>query len=354
MTGLRTSRRLVLAATVIGATVLPGCSIATKQARAAAVIHAADQALGQPAVSGTLSVDVVPIPPRRPLPPGPGLIQPTGVRSLPFVVEPHEEQAAVLGSNGQPLMLFTSKVLYQRRGDPSVVSNLSGLSGSLDNPTNIVALDANSSSPQKAGQGLQYGGLSASAQAAMAVQARSSQSAGIGDRPWLKLDYSAIPLNQRGGQVAGSYALSPWLVLELARGVLTGSVEPVSTDTSRIPLPPIGPQATLYKVNFGLDKATKHLSSSEQQVVARVMAANAIGGSVFPGYVWLTPDHRLGGLVVELKQSLSSDEQAVLGITVAMSGPAATGAAPFPAPPDPAQVVTVASLGSLVHAVAGR
>jgi hypothetical protein len=351
MTGLRTSRRLVLAATVIGSIVLPGCSIATKQARAAAIIHAADQTLGQPGVTGTVSVDVVPIPPRRPLPPGPGLIQPIGAQSLPFVVDPGTEQAAVLGSNGQPLMLFTSKVLYQRRGDPSAVSNLSGLSGSLDNPTNIVALDANSSSPQKAGQGLQFGGLSASAQAAMAVQSRSSQSSGIGDRPWLKFDYSSISLNQRGGQVAGSYALSPWLVLELARGVLTGSVEPVSTGTGRIPLPAIGPQATLYKVNFGLGKATKHLSSSEQQVVARVMAANAIGGTVFPGYVWLTPDHRLGGLVVEFKQSLSSDEQAVLGITVAMSGPAATS---FPARPDPAQVVTVASLGSLVHAVAGR
>lgn len=354
MTARRVSRRLAAGA-VIGCVALSGCSIATKQARTAAIINAADQALGQHLVDGTLSVDVVPIPPRRPMPSGSGLIQPASVKSLPFVVEPSSQRAAVLGAGGQPLMLFTGKLLYENRGDPSAVSNLSGFGGSLDNPTNVVALTVGSPAAPKTAPGLQMGSLSASAQAAMAVQARSSQSAGFGNRPWLELDYSTIARNQGGGRVAGSYAVSPWLMLELARGVLTGSVEPVSPTAGRNPAAaPTSQATTVYKVNFGLDKATKHLSSSEQQVVARIMAANAIRGSVFPGYVWLTPEHHLGGLVIEFRQALSSEQQAVLAVTAVLSGQPAAAPTPLPALPAQDQVVTVSSLGSLVHAVAGR
>ena len=356
MTNLRVPRWLV-AATLIGCVTMSGCSIATKEARAAAIIDAADQALAQPSVDGTLSVDVVPIPPRRPVPSGSGLIQPASAKGLPFVVEPRSGRAAVLGSGGQPLMLFTAKLLYEGRGNPNAVSQLSGFGGSLDNPTNVVALTVGGPATQKTTPGLQLGSLSASAQAAMAVQARTSQSAGLGDRPWVELDYSSIRRNQ-GGRVAGSYAVSPWLVLELARGVLSGSVEPASSGAGRgRPSPAAAPGSqpmTVYKVNFGLDKAFKHLSSSEQQVAARIMAANAISGSVFPGYVWLTPGHRLGGLVIEFRQSLNSDSQAVLAITAVLSGQPAGRPAPLPALPNQDQVVTVASLGSLVHAVAGR
>lgn len=353
---LRT-RPAALAGAGLLALVSTSCSIQTKQAETSAIIGAVDRALAGPALDATLSVAITPKASRRPLPPGPGLLQAATADKLGLEVDPRSQRAAVLGADGQPVMYFSGGTFFERRA----TSGASAAFGSLGAPTNITTLSLSVptlSKPSTASSALQQ--LSASAQAAMAVQARVDQTAGIGTRPWLELDYSSIPLDERGRELAGSYAISPWLVIDLGKGVLTGSVRRVPADGTGVPagLPAlVGPGSTLYRVNFGLQKATKQLPSAQQQTVARVMAANAVDGSVFSGYVWLTAGHQLGGLVVDFGQHLDSQQGAVLSVTVAIGSGSAGGSGPpsgFPSAPGSSQVVQVDSLGSLVNSVAAQ
>lgn len=344
--------RLVKALAVAGAAgvAMSGCGLAARQARADVISAALARttAIGQ--VSGVLYTAVVPLPPRRPAPPGPGRIAAAQAGPLPFTIDLSSGRSAVSGTPGGPAQLiFSGNWMYERRPANPSAGAAALLASTGAAPSNIPLLKA---AAVPAGPGAGAGGAGSAPTAPTGYQAVSVQS-----RPWLALDYGALSSRNRTGE-AGSLAISPTLVLRLASGVLTGSVEPISSDRSagasdRALRALVPPGTTAYRANFGLDKAEKGLTDAQKQAVAKIMTANAVPGStpVFPGAVWLGPGGTLGGLSVVMTQRLDPDTQALLIVSLVI-GSSAGAASVSPPAPGPQQVVTVSSLGDLIHEVA--
>ena len=341
--------RSLLAAALCGSVVLSGCGVAAKQADEKRIVAAADRTFASHQVVGTLYVTSLPIKPHRPVPPGPGRIAYIATGALPVVIDPARQTAAVEdgGTSPRTQIVFTPHWMYERRPANPSASASALLASSGAAVTNLALLKAApvalpTSTPAA-------GGSAAAGSAPTGYQAVSTQS-----RPWVALDYSGISSRDRT-KTPGSLAINPALLLRLADGVLTGSVLPLAQDHSNKPADQglrqlLKLSRSSYKVNFSLDKAEKGLADKDKQVIARVLTANAVFGSVFPGAVWLKPDGTIGGLLIALPQLIDSDNQAVLFIALIL-GSSPSVSSPIPVPRS-SQTVTVANLGDLVHQVA--
>lgn len=334
--------------------VMSGCGLAAKQADEKRIVAAGQRALASSRVSGTLYVTSLPIKPHRPVPPGPGRIAYMATGALPVVIDPASGTAVVedAGTSPQTQIVFTPHWMYERRpANPSAsASALLAASGAA--VSNLALLKAAPSALPRSlsgGRGGTTGAGAGQGPAPSGYQAVSTQS-----RPWLALDYSALSSRDRT-KTPGSLAINPALLLRLATGVLTGSVLPLDQDHSDKPadqglrqLLRVNRQS--YKVNFDLDKAEKGLADKDKQLIAKVLRANAVLGSVFPGAVWLQPNGDLGGLLLALPQVIDADNQAVLFVALTL-GPSPAASLPISAPAAQ-QTVTVGNLGDLVHQVA--
>ena len=353
MTGSR--RALAFLAAATGTAVLAsGCGLAAKQAGEKDIAAAAHRTLASARVSGTLFVTSYPIKPHRPVPPGPGRVAYIATGPLPVVIDPARDTAAVedAGPAPRPQIVFTPHWMYERRPANPSASAAALLASSGAAVSNLALLKAPPVAlpvATPAAGGTATGGGASTGTATAGYQAVSTQS-----RPWLALDYSAISSRDRT-KTPGSLALNPALMLRLPTGVLTGSVEALAQDHSSKPadrglreLLKVSRQA--YKVNFDLDKAEKGLSDKDEQLIAKVMTANAVVGTVFPGAVWLNSDGTLGGLLVAFPQIIDSDNEAILFVGLFL-GPSKAASLPIAAPGSQ-QTVTVANLGDLIHQVA--
>ena len=340
MTVVARRSRVIVASGLAAAMVLSGCGLASKQADEKRIVAAAQRSMAAGRVSGSLYVTSYPIKPHRPAPPGPGRIAYITTGLLPVAIDSTTESAVVEDGGGAPQsqIVFTSRWMYERRPANPSASASALLASSGAAVSNLALLKAPLTTlPTRV-----------SSSATTGYQAVSSAS-----RPWLALDFSAISSRDRT-KTAGSLGINPALLLRLATGVLTGSVQPLAEDHSNNPadqglrdLLRISEQS--YKVNFDLDKAERGLSDKDKQVVAKVMTANAVFGSVFPGAVWLKPDGTLGGLLVAFPQLIDSDNQAVLFFGLFLGASKAQSVAI--SAPGSQQTVTVANLGDLVHQV---
>jgi hypothetical protein len=384
------SRRLLLGALVVGL-LASGCGLATKQADQKKIASATVRTLGSGLVVGQISAVSYPVPPHRPVPPGNNRVGYFATGLVPVAIDPGDGRAAVAsgGGGGTPQIIFTPGWMYQRRPANPSAGAAALLASSGTAPSNLATLKAPPAAI--ASPGAKSAAASGSAPAANSSLSESSggastspyQAVSTQARPWLALDYSALSSRDRT-KTAGSLGISPALVLRLGEGALTGSVEKLSDDHSNTPSdrglrPLLGLGYVVYKANFSLDKAEKGLSDTDKQVIGKVMRANAVATSVFPGAVWLSPDGSLAGLSIVFPQVIDSDNQSLLFVTIvlgghggtststlpastgpASTGPASTGpASTGPAstgpistrPPRSDQTVTVANLGDLVHQV---
>ncbi|HUZ43231.1 MAG TPA: hypothetical protein VMU63_02420 [Acidimicrobiales bacterium] len=351
--------RVVKTLAVAGAAgmAMSGCGLAARQARADVISSALSRTLQNGEVTGMLYTAVVPLPPRRPAPPGPGRIAAAGAGPLPFVIDMSSGRSAVSApAGGPPQLIFTSNWMYERRPANPSAAAAALLASTGAAPSNVPLLKEVSVTPVGSssipGRGSTAGGGAATPPASAVPT--GYQAVSVQSRPWLALDYGALSSRSRTGE-AGSLAISPALLLRLAGGLLTGSVEPLSSDRSadasdRSLRALVPPGTTAYRANFGLDKADKGLTDAQKQVVAKIMTANAVPGStpVFPGAVWLGPDGTLGGLSVVITQRLDPDTQALLIVSLVIGSSAGSA----PAAPGAQQVVSVSSLGDLIHEVA--
>jgi len=329
---------LALAATTLGAS---ACGVAAKQATADRIIGAAQSALSAGGVAGTLSVQVVPLPGPRPTAPGPQRIRAAKAGPLAMVVYPGRGEAQVSTAAGQPpALIFTPNRMYERRPGPGSSDVQSLLNAAGGGVSNLMVLSA----PASASLGALAGGISGLG--GSGAQAGGAASGGLGtSRPWVSLDFASLP-RQAQDQAAGSFAFNPALLLRLVAGTLTGSVKPTSesrTTTAE------SAGYRFYRVNFDLDKAEKGMADTSKQVVARVLQANAVTATVFPGEVWLDPHGHLGGFAVSFIQRLDQDTRALQIVIVDLTGTVPSRSV---AAPGPDQVISVSSLGALVHGVA--
>ncbi|MHB1447170.1 MAG: hypothetical protein ACYCZV_16165, partial [Acidimicrobiales bacterium] len=255
---IRTRVVKTLAVAGTAAVAMSGCGLAARQARADVISTALARTTQAGQVSGTLYTAVVPLPPRRPAPPGPGRIAAAQAGPLPFIIDLRNGRSAVSApAGGSAQLIFTVNRMYERRPANASAGAAALLASTGAAPSNIPLLKA--AAPA---------GVAASP--ATSAVATGYQAVSVQSRPWLALDYGALSASNRTGQ-AGSLAISPALIFRLASGVLTGSVEPLGSDRStsasdRALRALVPPGSTAYRTNFGLDKAETGMTDAQKHV----------------------------------------------------------------------------------------
>ena len=123
-------------------------------------------------------------------------------------------------------------------------------------------------------------------------------------RPWVLVDLRDIddeesPVDpQREGPVAGIEAVNPAVLLDLAAGPLTGSIERIGREDG----------LTGYRANFDLDKALTDVGRrryDDEHLEPTQLVLDLLGtaGTMHPGEVWLDDEGRARRFRIEIKRA---------------------------------------------------
>lgn len=307
---------------------MSACGIGNKQSLADRVVRAAERLEEAGTASGTIDASVALVKSAKPLVPGPPKILPGRITDVPIVVDLEEGSAAVGVKGGDPrtaVIVFRGTRMYQRIAPKttsiaaavlsSAASNLQPL---IDAYHGITLVSPTETGPTTTSTTVKHA----------ALQRRSRI-----PREWIAFDFGAIDKRDKTKR-AGSLAINPTVILRLAKGVLTGSIER---------------HGDHYEANVNRDKAERRLSEDERKELNKVFNANAIGGQTFKARIWLDGRGALRRFEVRLRQRLTSVDRADLTVTIDVD---ALGLPLHIAAPARAGTATVSSLGQLVTAVA--
>jgi hypothetical protein len=167
---------------------------------------------------------------------------------------------------------------------------------------------------------------------------------GSSQRQWLRLDLAGLyPDRKRlSTSTVGGNLVGPATVVDIVRGVLTGSVKADGQETIA------GAPTTRYKVNVDLDKAFKHAPTSQREAFEAVRVLGGMTGVVHPGRVWLDPSGQLRRVELRLRQHFARN--VTLELTVDMQLSALGGPVAIALPPKQ-EVADVGDVSALAAAM---
>lgn len=174
-------------------------------------------------------------------------------------------------------------------------------------------------------------------------------------RPWVRLDLEQM--REDSGEISpfeGNaelilVALHPVLLVDLAAGTLTGSIETIGTESSG------GEQLTGYEVNVALSKAIGDTRRSRypedrREAIEQLIELLGVDGDVHPGEVWLDDRGDLRRFELRLRQRPLRGALFEAVATLDLDAPGSAGAAfDFPTPQE---VLTVDSVLRFARTVA--
>ena len=157
-----------------------------------------------------------------------------------------------------------------------------------------------------------------------AAKDQSANQAGGGDegddaefvRSWVVLDWAAIDAKTHGRLRSPSsmMALSPWLMVQMLRGTLTGSVRNLGTETVA------GVPTTHYTFNVDREKATQGMPDKERQIVQRIFERDDLRGTVFKhAEVWLDAKGLPRQILLRFTQKVDLDNEIKLGFRLRLT-----------------------------------
>jgi hypothetical protein len=328
----------LLLALAVGAT---GCGLGDKEALADRIAVGLARLDDGGLVDATVAASITVVPSDQPAVPGPPRIIPARLDPVPSVLDLRRDQAAVGLTSPDPssaAVVFLGGDLYQRI-PPKTVTQTGDVPSSA--ATNLAAIVANFSAQAVAAQAEQAApgtDVTAPPEPTTTTAPSALRRTPRIPRQWIAFDYDALD-DKDTTKRAGSLAINPVLLLELTRGVLTGSLERVATDE---------PGLTLYEANVNRDKAERRLSEERRKLIDKIYVANAVSKRTFPARIWLDDDGNLRRFEVTLRQALNNIDRADLLVTIDVSGVRDGG--PIPKP-DSKATASVGSLGQLVTAV---
>jgi hypothetical protein len=330
----------VLAAVAVCASVLAAaCGLGVRNAYAQQISAAAAALENAPTIHASLALTLAVVPSAKAQAPGAPRILPARASSLALLLDPRNARAAV-GVTGDDAstasMLFLGTDVYQRILARRVTAAGGGGGGGAAALSNISAM-ANGSRAT--------GALTVAPTTEPQPSANTTSTTSAlrrmrrVPREWVAFSYAGIDLKDNT-KLAGSFAISPLVVLGLVDGALTGSIE-LSRDAGT-------PGVTRYAVNVSREKAARRLPEDRRMRVNKMFTANAIGGDVFPAQVWIDATGRLQRFEVRLRQTLSNVDRADLTVTIEIAG---TGGRIDIPRPDATATAFVDSLSQLISSV---
>ena len=332
-------RPLAAAALLLALTVgAAGCGLGDKEALADRIAVALARLDDGGVVDATVAASITVVPSDQPAVPGPPRIIPARLDPVPSVLDLRRDQAAVGLTSPDPssaAVVFLGGDLYQRI-PPKTVTQTGDVPSSA--ATNLAAIVANFSAQAVAAQATPGPDVTAPPESTTTTAQSALRRTPRIPRQWIAFDYGGLD-DKDTTKRAGSLAINPVLLLELTRGVLTGSLEQVATEE---------PGLTLYEANVNRDKAERRLSEERRKLIDKIYVANAVSKRTFPARIWLDDDGNLRRFEVTLRQALNNIDRADLLVTIDVSG--VRDGAPIPKP-DSKATASVGSLGQLVTAV---
>ena len=339
---MRITTAILAAVVVIGVT---GCSLGDKQAKADRVIAAVHRTEASGVARADLTVSAAVLPTKKALAPGPPRIASGAAANVATVIEFKSSRAAV-GIAGDDVahaaVVFDGTRMFQRTDLKPLPTATAGVAiGIGGGPASNLGLLSAVIGPATPPPAQPAAGTNASA--TPTGEPRLHRSAKI-QRHWTGFDFASLPRNDET-RTAGSYAISPAVLVHLASGTLTGSIRVLGPEAVS------GVDTTHYRMNVSRDKAFRLLPETARKDLGKIFRANAIGGDVFPAEAWIGADGLLRRFSVRLRQSLSSNDKADLFVFVNLHDFGAAVTIPLP---DPKETATVLNLGQLVHSGAGQ
>lgn len=174
-------------------------------------------------------------------------------------------------------------------------------------------------------------------------------------RPWVRLDLDDV--GEGAGEVAvltgeAAYsvvAIPPSLIVDLAAGALTGSIETVGTEDLD------GVETTHYEVNVSIEKALEDVRRSRypedrRELIERFIELLGVDGDVHAAHVWLDADGGLRRFSVALTQRPVIKVEFALLVTVDITE---VGGTYDVTEPTPEQVLSVDSVVRFITTVTG-
>lgn len=174
-------------------------------------------------------------------------------------------------------------------------------------------------------------------------------------RPWVRLDLADVgdgsgEVAVLTGEAASSVvAIPPSLIVDLAAGALTGSIETVGTEDLD------GVETTHYRVNVSIEKALEDVRRSRypedrRELIERFIELLGVDGDVHAAEVWLDTDGGLRRFSVALTQRPVIKVEFALVVTVDITE---IGGTYDVAEPTPEQVLSVDSVVRFITTVTG-
>jgi hypothetical protein len=312
---------------VAAALVASSCSLGAKQTLADRVIRAADRLHAQGSATGTIDASVALVKSDKPLVPGPPKILPAKISDVPAVFDLARGDAAVGVKDGDPktaVVVFRGTHMYQRIAPKTASVADAVLSSAASNLQPLVAAYH--------GITLENPKADAAATTTTTVKHAALRRVSRIPREWIAFDFSEIDKDDTTKR-AGSFAINPTVLLRLAKGVLTGSIER---------------HGDRYDANVNRDKAERRLDEDERKELDKMFKANAVSGRTFKARIWLDRAGALRRFEVRLRQRLTSIDRADLTVTMDIDE---AGSPVRIAAPSRAATATVSTLGQLVTAV---
>jgi hypothetical protein len=351
---IRHRRRAFAAVAVVALTMAGACSLGNKQAMADKIIAAAARSEADGAAMATVSVRAQVIKSKLPVAPGPPKIVGGVAPDLKAAIDFKAGKAAVAFAGDDPTsaaMVFIGSQVFQRTDLKSAEAPPAAGLALQANQASGLNLPAGSGSVTSVGIDSNLSPLAAAAKATSAAPATTTTTAPPSastsklrrpitiQRKWIGFDYGSLPKHDKT-KSAGSYAISPIAIEQLAKGALTGSLHLLGSETID------GQPMTHYKMNVSRDKAERHLPNNVRKDLDKTFRANAIGGRVFAAEAWVDANGRLRRFTVRMRQTLSRIDRADLTVTLDLAPAATPVVLPVPNPQETAEVKT---LGALIH-----
>jgi hypothetical protein len=318
------------------------------------VIAAAARSEADGTAMATVSVRAQVIKSKLPVAPGPPKIVSGAAPDLKAAIDFKAGKAAVAYTGDDPnsaAMVFIGSQVFQRTDLKSAsVGPAAGVQLQA-NQASGLNLPAGASSGAPVGIDSNLSPLAAAAKATAASSVTTTTTAPPApstsklrrpitiQRKWIGFDYAQLPKHDKT-KSAGSYAISPIAIQELAKGALTGSLHLLGPETID------GQAMTHYKMNVSRDKAERHLADTVRKDLDKTFRANAIGGRVFAAEAWIDANGRLRRFTVRMRQTLSRIDRADLTVTLELTPAPAPVALPVP---NPQETAVVKTLGALIH-----
>ena len=330
--------RLTVAAVL--AILAGACGLGDKEAHADRITDALQRLERGGVVDATVAAAVRLVPSEQPAVPGPPRIVPASIDPVPSVLDLRRDQAAIGLTSAEATsaaLVFLGSDLYQRI-PPKTVKQTGDVPSSA--ASNLAAIVANFSAQAVTAQAAPETQTTAPPEPTTTTAPSALRRTARIPRQWIAFDYGSLDEKDTTKR-AGSLAISPVALLELAKGVLTGSVERGAADDAGV---------TVYEANVNRDKAERRLSEERRELLDKVYVANAISKRTFPARMWIDGDGNLRRFEVTLRQALNNIDRADLVVTIEIRG---TRDAPAIPRPDSKATASVATLGQLVTAVSG-